>query len=205
MANRLITAFKSINYLQLLFDLIIVTIGVYIAVIFSENKAQREKLHQGERMIELLEVGISHYDQLFSGFVLYHESYNRNFKNKLDSNIIINYSDVIYTAPQYPIDVLHYILTNESYEFFTADLYIPLTTFANNIEQIMYVEEKMVECADRYQTIPDKSHPDYEIIVSQQIQNAKRFYQYLELRASKSKHLAQLAKGIRVKLNESIQ
>tara|TARA_B100001250_G_C19595264_1_gene698147 strand:- start:63 stop:680 length:618 start_codon:yes stop_codon:yes gene_type:complete len=205
MANKLTNAFKSINFLQLLFDLIIVTIGVYIAVIFSENKAQRDKMQQGERMIELLEVGISHYDKLFSGFVLYHEDFNRNFKNKLDSNIIIDFSDVVYTAPQYPIDVLQYLLTNESYEVFTADLYIPLTRFANNIEQIMYVEEKMVECAGRYQQIPNKTHPDYEIIVAQQIQNAKRYHQYLELRASKSRNLAELAKSIKEKLKKNTQ
>lgn len=204
MAHKLITAFKSINYLQLLFDLVIVTIGVYVAVIFSDNKAQNEKRQQSERMIALLEVGINHYEELFSGFVLYHEQYNRNFKNKLDSGSILDFSNQVFPAPQYPIDVINYILTNESYEVFTVDLYIPLTTFSNTIEQIMYIEEKLVDCADKYQIIPDRSHPDFKIIESQQLRNAYRYYQYLELRKSKAQQLSRLAKAIKQQFAKGI-
>ncbi len=202
MSNKVISAFKSINYLQLLFDLIIVTIGVYVAVIFSEKKAENEKLRQGERMIELLEVGITHYAETFTGFVEYHDRYNAEFREKLDNNLIQNYNATIYTSPQYPIDVIHYILTNESYEVFTVDFYIPLAAFANNIEQLMYVEEKLVQCAERYQKIPGSDHPDYEIIVNQQLQNAERYYQYLELRKTKSKRLAAMAKTILIQLEK---
>ena len=81
--NKFISAFKSINYPQLLFDLIIVTIGVYVAVVFSEKKAENEKLKQGERMIQLLEVGITHYAVTFVGFVQYHEQYNAEFRESL--------------------------------------------------------------------------------------------------------------------------
>lgn len=196
MANRFFSAFKSINYLQLVFDLIIVTIGVYVAVIFSEQKAENDKLKQGQRMIELLEVGITHYQEAFAAFTEYHNRYNVEFRQKLDSNVIMDYSATIYTAPQYPIDVIHYILTNESYEVFTVDFYIPLAAFANNIEQLMYVEEKLVECAEKYQRIPSRSHPDYEIIVNQQLDNAERYYRYLELRKSKSQRMAAMADSI---------
>ncbi|MEQ8470444.1 MAG: hypothetical protein RIC35_04630 [Marinoscillum sp.] len=196
------SSFKSINYLQLVFDLAIVFIGVYTAFYFSESKAKNAKIAEGEKVIGLLEMGIDRYEKAFASFANYHEKHNASFKERLDNDLIPDYSSTFYPAPQYPVEVITHILTRESYEVFSIDFYVPLTAFANALERMMYVEEKLVLLAERYQKVPAKTHPDYNIIAYEQIENAERYYEYMELRKKVALELVERAKGLKLQLNE---
>ncbi|MEQ9302324.1 MAG: hypothetical protein RJQ14_00300, partial [Marinoscillum sp.] len=151
MPNYLRSSLSAINYVQLILDLVIVFIGVYTAFYFSEIKARNARVAEGEKVIGLLELGIDRYEKAFASFADYHETHNASFKERLDNDVIPDYSSTFYPAPQYPVDVITHILTRESYQVFSIDFYVPLTAFANALERMMYVEEKLVLLAERYQ------------------------------------------------------
>lgn len=188
---------SSINYLQLLFDLIIVFIGVYAAFTFSSMKEDRKKQEDGQRVVELLDVGMVRYEALFNGFSQYHAGFNSEFKAKLDKGEIPEHWDYYYPYPQYPVDVINYVLTNESYQLFNLDFYLPLTGFANEVQKLMNIEQKIVETSEKYEPLPPKAHQDYQIIFNKQRVNALRFYEYLEMRRNTSARLSNQAKNIR--------
>jgi|GEM_PF-3441141 len=191
---------RSINFLQLFFDLIIVFIGVYAAFIFSNHRLEQQKRAEAEKVMSLMKVGIERYEKLFNGIVSYHDEYNRNFEEKLKIGEIISYDNVVYAQPQYPIDVIDNVITKESYQVFTLDIYLPLVQFTNGVKRLMSVEENLERLAGEYEEIPNPSHPRYDEIKREQIKNAKRYLIFNRMRRNISLKLASAASQIGNKL-----
>lgn len=179
---------KAINFLQLFLDLLIVFIGVTLAFIFTNYQQNKLLKEDTQQMISLLEVGLVQYEQLFGGFVQYHENYNEQFRESLDSGVIPDYSDVTYPAPQYPIDVIRYILTNESYELVDPEFYVKLTQFSTALQQLMYTEEKLVQTAEKFEEL-SWQNGSQEKLRESQFEIAARYLRYLEIRKNRSLEL----------------
>jgi len=190
----------SISFKQLFFELIIVFIGVYAAFILSNQQLEKQEERKAEKVVSMMKYGIERYQELFSGFVIYHEKYNAEFKSSLELGEILYYGDVIYPQPQYPIDVITEVLTKESYQMFTMDIYLPLIQFTNGVERIMSVESRLEELAGEYETLPDPSASNYIDIKNKQLQLAKRFYLFLELRKRIAFSLAKYAEAINAQM-----
>ena len=190
----------SISFKQLFFELIIIFIGVYAAFILSNQQLEKQEERKAEKVVSMMKYGIERYQELFSGFVIYHEKYNAEFKSSLELGEILYYGDVIYPQPQYPIDVITEVLTKESYQMFTMDIYLPLIQFTNGVERIMSVESRLEELAGEYETLPDPSASNYIDIKNKQLQLAKRFYLFLELRKRIAFSLAKYAEAINAQM-----
>jgi len=189
------TKLKSVNYLQLFLDLLIVFVGVTLAFVFT-NYQENKKLEQDTRqMISLLKVGLVEYEQLFEGFVIYHENYNANFKEQLEEGMIPDFGDVTYPAPQYPIDVISYILTNESYELVDPEFYVKLTQFSTAFQQLMYTEEKLVQKAEKFEEL-SWQNVSQEKLREGQFEIGNRYLRYLEIRKNRSLELRDKAKEL---------
>lgn len=193
---------KSINFIQLLFELIIVFCGVYLAFVFSSYQESKTLAKESERVVALMMVGVERYEKLFEGFAQRHEIVNAEFRSDLEQNLIPNFSEAYYPAPQYPIDVINFVLTKESYKVFAIKVYIPLTGFSNAIQRLMYVEEKLVSISEQYEPLPVTGDPDYQRIANQQRLHAQRYLNYLETRKNISLELVQRSRELSKLLGE---
>lgn len=193
---------KSINLIQLLFELIIVFLGVYMAFVFSSYQESRALAKESERVVALMMVGVERYEKLFEGFAQRHEIVNAQFRSDLEQNRIPDFSESYYPAPQYPIDVINFVLTKESYEVFALKVYIPLTGFANAIQRLMYVEEKLVAISEQYEPLPVTGDSDYQRIMNQQRLHAQRYLNYLETRKNISLELVDRSRELGELLRE---
>ena len=192
----------AINPFQLLAELVIVFLGVYLAFSLSSQQEVRRYGAQQEKVIALLDLGFERYQSLFSGFAQRHENRNPVFKATLEENEVPYFGGEYFTAPQYPIDAITFLLTDKSYELFDNGLYVPLTSYLNAIKRLMYVEEKLVELSETYQPLPSSSHPDYERLHRVEYHKAQRFYNYLELRRNISEELGENAEQMRTLLKQ---
>ena len=187
---RMKERFASINFTSLFFEMLIVFVGVYLAFLLSGYQETKKVEREGARVVALLQVGLEYYEKLFEGFALRHENVNAAFRSQLENNEIPEYwQGGFYAAPQYPIDVINFVLTKESYKVFALDVYLPLTSFANAMQRVMYVEEKLVSIAEQYEPLPAKSNPEYDRVFAQQRVLAARYLRYLDMRKSISEEL----------------
>ncbi|MBT33920.1 MAG: hypothetical protein CMO01_30015 [Thalassobius sp.] len=200
--NNFKSGLKSVNYYQLFFDLIIVFIGVYAAFVLSDLQADWKKQKETQHILELLKSGVDRYESTFGGFAVWHVKHNQAFRDKLAKSEIPEFGNAYYPAPQYPIDVIDHVLTEESFKVFPVDIYVPLAGFSNAIQRMMYVEEKLVEISERYEPLPYKENPDYERVFRQQRQLAYRYWQYLEKRMNIAQELEKRAKELGEQLNK---
>lgn len=194
--RRLTKNNKSISFAGLFLELVIVFSGVYLAFLLSNYQKDKQIAQEGERVIALVQVGIGQYQELFEGFALYHERVNTQFRTELENNTIPDFSRTFYPAPAYPIDVINFILTKESYEIFTLDVYVPLIEFANAVQQLMYVEEKLVMLSEKYEPIPSSNSQDYDRITNQQRHYAVLYLEYMEIRKNIATRLSTRAKKL---------
>ena len=192
---------KKINFIQLFLDLVIVFIGVTLAFVFTNYQESQRLRDDTRQMVSLLEVGLIEYEQLFEGFVTYHESYNAKFREEIRKGAIPDFGDVTYPAPQYPIDVITFILTNESYELVDPEFYVQLTHFSTTLQQLMYTEEKLVRTAEKFEELRWENIPETKLKQGQ-VEVAKRYLKYLEIRKNRSAELKKLASSI-IKLIDS--
>ncbi|MDY8134539.1 hypothetical protein [Aquimarina sp. 2201CG5-10] len=173
--------FGKISYLQLILDLIIVFIGVSLAFLFTNYREQKKEEEETKQVIELLHIGLSKYDKLFSGIISYHERYNIEFKNKLNNQEIPDFTGVIFLSPAYPINAIS-LLTDQGYKVLNPKVYIALTGFANGIQRLMYVEQKLVDISEKSTAIIRsnfKTSNEYEF---EQKKWAEQYLKYLEIR-----------------------
>lgn len=180
---------KSINYTGLFFELVIVFIGVYLAFILANYQAERQFEKERTRVIAILKVGVERYQKAFADFAAYHENYNKEFRKQMDDGFIPYFGDVYYPAPQYPIDMINYLLTKESFKVFELEIYLPLTEYATNIKRIMYVEEKLVELSHEYQQLQSPISKNDPVLVAEMKHKAQRFLSYLEIRKNTANRL----------------
>ena len=184
MLKRFISSFRSVNPTQLILELFIVFLGVYLAFLLSGFQERSQRMDDRKKVLELLDIGIERYHELFEQFVLGHQKRNLEFRQRLEGGVIPYFGDITYPAPQYPIDSITFILTDESYDLFEVGLYIPLTGYVNAFERLMYVEEKLVHLSEQYQPLPPESHSEYQYQRSIQLQHAQRYLRYLDIRKS---------------------
>ena len=135
-------------------------------------------------------------EKLFAGFVLRHDNTNPQFRAALDRGELPAFGDDFYPAPQYPIEMIDHVVTQESYGVFSVDVYVPLIAFQNALRRLMYVEEKLVELSTASEPLPPADHPDHSWVRARQEQRAERYYRYLEIRRRTSQELAERAKAI---------
>lgn len=197
MLRKLSSSFRTINPTQLVLELIIVFLGVYLAFLLSSYRVESKISQDRDKVIELLELGIDRYHELFEQFVLGHQNRNQAFKESLERNEIPDFSLVTFPAPQYPIDAITFIVTDKSYDLFQVGLYVPLTAYLNAFERLMYIEEKLVQLSESYQPLPPESHPDYSHLRSAQLLDAKRYLRYLELRKNTCEELVSQSKELK--------
>ncbi|WP_395373301.1 hypothetical protein [Marinicella sp. W31] len=203
--KRMKSGFKGFSLMSFLVDLIVVFIGVYLAFIFAEYQQDQQRHKETQKVIGLLQIGVSRLESSFNGAVGFHERFDENFSAQLEAEVIPHFGFQTYVAPQYPIDQIKYIITSESYDVFDLDLYVWLTEYSNAIQRIMYVEEKIVQMSDRYQPLPPESDPAYARIYGQQMYLAKRYLQYMNMRGEISGQLANMSVALNKKLLKSRQ
>lgn len=189
--------FQEINPVRLLLELVIVFLGVYLAFLFSSHKEQQRTDAELDRVMALMQVGLDRYEELFEGFALRHETKNAEFLAQLENNEIPVFYETYYAAPQYPVDVINFVLTREGYDVFSLDFYVPLTSFAHAIQRIMYVENKLVELGERYRVLPPQNAPNYAAVFNEQLILARQYYRYLEMRKTIAKDLANQARELK--------
>ena len=180
----------------------IVFLGVYLAFLLSNYQENRKIERESARVVTLMQVGLDHYEGLFEGFALRHETENAAFRDELNNGRIPAFWDQsFFPAPQYPIDVINFVLTKESYKVFAIEVYLPLTRFSNAMQRVMYVEEKLVRLGERYEPLPDQRDPEYERIAKQQRILAEQYWRYLEIRKSISKEIVATVRALRKELD----
>lgn len=190
----------SFGWKQFSLELIVVFIGVYAAFLLSNRQIEQREERKAEKVVSMMKYGIDRYQELFTGFVVYHEKYNAQFKSQLENGTIPYYGDMVYPQPQYPIDVITEVLTKESYQMFTMDIYLPLIQFTNGVERMMSVERRLEEIASLYRPLPNPASSNYNDEKINQIQLAKRFYIFLEMRKKIAFSLAKYAEEISAQL-----
>ncbi len=147
---RITDIIRRLDLVAIAVELLIVFIGVYLAFLLAQFDQGRRTDDRRDRVLDLLREGVVYYEDLFAGFVLYHNTHNASFREDLENGLIQDYSEQSYVAPQYPIEVVNYLITSESFDVFDVELYLPLTNYANALERIMYVEEKLTRLAEGY-------------------------------------------------------
>lgn len=190
----------SINPVRLVLELVIVFLGVYLAFLFNGYKEKQRTEAEIQRVAALMEVGLDRYEELFEGFAQRHTIKNEEFRQQLANNQIPVFYETYYASPQYPVDVINFVLTREGYEVFSLDFYLPLTSFAHAIQRIMYAEEKLVQLGERYRRLPPAESPNYQQVFNEQYILAQQYYRYLEMRRSMSEDLAQQASQLKAQI-----
>lgn len=183
--TRLKRQASELNPLAIGVELLIVFVGVYLAFLLSQYQETRKLDDKRETVISLLADGIGRYEGLFEGFAQYHEGRNAEILAELRGGQIPDMSNVAYAAPQYPSDAIDYVLTNESFDVFELELYVPLASFANRIKQLTSVEAELTELGNRYVRV-DRTSPRY----AEMYQLGVRYHHYMEFRRSISADLA---------------
>ncbi len=186
---------------KILLELLIVFVGVYAAFMLNNYQAERQAVRDRGHVIELLRVGLDRYEQLFGGFVQRHENINPQFRAALDRSELPEFGDAFYPAPQYPIEMIDHLVTEQSYGVFSVDVYVPLISFQNALRRLMYVEEKLVQLSAASEPLPPADHADRAWAQARQKQRAERYYAYLEIRKRTSQELVERAKSIGAQLD----
>ena len=88
MRKRFQMGLRSLNPAQLVIELVVVFLGVYLAFLFSSFRANAERLKETEKAIELIEIGIDRYEMLFEQFIIGHQNRNTAFRESLAKNEI---------------------------------------------------------------------------------------------------------------------
>ncbi|MEM8487022.1 MAG: hypothetical protein AAF564_15830 [Bacteroidota bacterium] len=198
--RRLIEKVSTINPVRLFLELIIVFLGVYLAFLFTSYKEQQRTDAEIERIAALMQVGLDRYEQLFEGFAQRHAIGNEEFRLQLENNEIPVFYETYFASPQYPVDVINFVLTREGYDVFSLDFYVPLTSFAHAIQRIMYVEEKLVQLGERYRRLPPSGAVTYQRVYNEQYILAQQYYRYLEMRKNMSADLANQARQLKAQI-----
>ncbi len=183
---RLQRHISDINPVAIAIELAIVFLGVYLAFVFSQSQENDRLEAKRQVVIELLANQMTRYEQLFEGFALYHNGVNEDILEELRSGQVPNFGDVIYVAPQYPSDAIDYVLTNQSLDVFDLDLYVPLASFANRIQQLMNVEAELTALGNRYVPVAGPADPRY----AEQFQLGSRYHRFMESRRTITADLA---------------
>ena len=200
--SRIKQKFSSLSFTSLFVEMVIVFMGVYLAFLLSNYQENRKVERESARVVALMQVGLDHYEGLFEGFAQLHETENAAFRDELNNGRIPEFWNRSYfPAPQYPIDVINFVLTKESYKVFAIDVYLPLTRFSNAMQRVMYVEEKLVTLGERYEPLPDQNDPQYERVAKQQRILAEKYWRYLEIRKAISKEIVATVRALKKELN----
>lgn len=194
---------KKIDSVQLVLDLIIVFIGVTMAFLFTNYQENKKSEQQTKLILSVMDVGLDRYEELFSGFVSYHEKFNKTFRERLNAGEIQNFESDTYPSPQYPLDVITYLLTNKGYESLSPELYLKLATFSNAIQRLVYVEQKLVDASEKYtHTNLDRSKLS-ELYRIEQLKWANNYLKYLEIRKSTCQQLQVIISELKTLLKET--
>lgn len=198
--RRLKEQITSINPVRLFLELIIVFLGVYLAFLFTSYNEKQRTQAEIERVAALMEVGLDRYEELFAGFAQRHAIKNEEFRQQLANNQIPVFYETYYASPQYPVDVINFVLTREGYDVFSLDFYLPLTSFAHAIQRIMYAEEKLVQLGERYRRLPSPESATYQQVFNEQYILAQQYYRYLEMRRTIAEDLSQQASQLKAQI-----
>ncbi|NAS30744.1 hypothetical protein GTQ40_07155 [Flavobacteriaceae bacterium R38] len=191
----------KINYVQLVLDLIIVFIGVTLAFLFTSYQEQEKVKKQTTNLLTLFETKLDDYENLFSGFAVYLEERNQSFENRLNKNVIPNYSGVTFPSPQYPIEVID-LLNDQVYEVLDQEVYIKLSEFSNAIRRMIYTEQKLVDISEKHIQLPEHDDTLSPIYYIEQKKWAKLYLRYSKIRESTSKELVSIIGDLKKELEK---
>ncbi len=195
--TRLKKGVKELSPVIVLLEFFIVFIGVYLAFLFTEYENELERERDRTQVLQIFEFGLDLYDRRFENVIGYHQKYNKQFEHTLKEGGIPDFSAVTYPAPQYSPEVITLLLSNEGFKVFDFSVYLPMTQYANAMERLTYVEEKLVTLSEKYEPLPPPDDRDYSRVVRQQKTLAYTYLRYLNIRASIAKELLGISKRIR--------
>ena len=187
---------RDLNPVAVAVELLIVFVGVYLAFVLNEYQEAERNREKRETVIELLREGLEQYGRLFEGYAQFHTAEGDRLRLMLAEGELPDLGGAFYVAPQYPIDVINHVLTNESLEVFDTELYIPLTEYAARMQRIMSVEAQITEIGNRYIAVT-RSDPRYQ----EQRHLAGRYLLFMESRGRIAGELAERSR----RLNEMLQ
>lgn len=182
---------KALNPVAIGVELLIVFIGVYLAFALQEARENRILEDRKESVLMLLKDGLVQFERLFGGYVLYHETENAGIRQTLEQGELPYFGGQFYAAPQYPIKTINYVTTNESFDVFDLELYLPLSSYANRIQQMMAVEAELSALGGRYLPVAPED-PRF----AEQMQHARRYYQFMEARKGIAADLAERSREL---------
>lgn len=171
---------RSRGLLLLLLELAVVFLGVYLAIVFEDRQRRAERLDERAKVAALMIEGAGSLGSMFAGIRSYHESRNPEFLATLNAGEIPDFSGYRYVAPQYPMDLTQYAIGDRSAQLFDVEVYLLLSGFANQLQRIMYVEERLTEISAEYTPLPPQDHPQRVVVEARQRELAERFYIFLE-------------------------
>ncbi|MBO6574218.1 MAG: hypothetical protein JJ896_02280 [Rhodothermales bacterium] len=189
---------KALNPVAIVVELLIVFVGVYLAFALTEARENRLMEERRQVVLELLREGLVRFESAFEGYAQFHGTTNPQVLAQLRSGEVPYFGDQLYVAPQYPIETIDYVLTDESFDVLDLEVYVPLSQYANRFRQVMYVEESLTRIAEQY--VPASAgDPHY----ARQMQLAQRYYRLLESRRTISANIAELSRQLLEVLPES--
>ncbi|WP_299443695.1 hypothetical protein [uncultured Aquimarina sp.] len=194
-------AFKKINHLQLILDLIIVFIGVSLAFLFTNYREQKMEEKEMTQVLSLMHIGLETYDELFEGFISYHTKFNTDFRNTLNNDQIPKIEGVTFLSPAYPINAIS-LLTDQGYEVLNPEIYVALTGFYNGIKRLMYIEQKLVNISEKSMSLIKSNFQSIKDYQFEQKKWAKQYLIYLERRKHTLQELQSKNHNLRTLLME---
>ncbi len=188
---------REINYFRVILELIIVAAGVYLA--FSIDQYQKDRAFEARRLkvFSILQQAAELYEKKFADRVLWHNSYNQEFSDKLAQGTIPYFGNFRYISPQYPVEAFNDALKTQNLDVYDLELYLTITEFSTGVSQLVYVEQKITDISEQYRKIADPGNA--QLAADQKI-IAEWFLQYMNDRKNVAGRLSKLAGKMRTKL-----
>ncbi|MEZ5977415.1 MAG: hypothetical protein R3F34_04265 [Planctomycetota bacterium] len=177
-------------------ELVVVFIGVYAAFLLDAYRTDRAESAERDRVVGLVRVGVRELGGLFENIAAWHEGYDADYAAQLEAGACPDVGDFLYVQPQYPVDVIKFVLARESYGTLPLEMYVPLTEFSGGVERMMYTEEKLVDLAERWVPIDEVAESER----ARRMLDARRFLRYLQVRGRTAAELARRAEELGRKL-----
>ncbi|MCB1045346.1 MAG: hypothetical protein KDC35_20560 [Acidobacteria bacterium] len=178
-----------------LLELFTVFLGVYGAFLLNNYQEEKKREQQRNQLVDLVKFAVTHYESRFGGFAAWQETHLSEFRNLYAAGAIPDFGDAYYPAPQYPIDVFEYILTEHSYSLATKQEYLPLVEYVNGVKRLMYVEEQLVMLSDQYAPLPTQEGQSVDFVRQRHL--AARYQHYMQLRINICRELVKISQGLK--------
>lgn len=143
------------NWRSLLFELLIVFIGVYLAFFLSSlqeaNKREAEQL----KVLSSLKLEMERFRIQFPEFAHHQEAKIKEWKADYQKGKVSSFYTYRFIQPQYEYEVLEYAIDEQESQIIDFDLFNALRSCLAEIRRLEDAENRMTELALQYQPVPD--------------------------------------------------